>query len=130
MPEKIQKLALEYAGKALVNHPNDNSDMAEYIKNEFEKKFGPYWACFGIYELILKFENNAYFYFFFFFFIISKLVISWAVILALLKHVILAFILMIYFFYFLNIHNYIYNKNNRLQILKYNIRKNCMKVLK
>jgi hypothetical protein len=64
MPEKIQKLALEYAEKALVNHPNDNSDMAEYIKNEFEKKFGPYWACFGIYELILKFES--YFYFFFY----------------------------------------------------------------
>jgi hypothetical protein len=63
MPEKIQKLALEYAGKALVNHPNDNSDMAEYIKNEFEKKFGPYWACFGI--LILKFESYIFNFFFF-----------------------------------------------------------------
>lgn len=46
MPDKVQKLAIECAKYALLNFNDDSSSMAEYIKNEFDKRYGAFWACF------------------------------------------------------------------------------------
>lgn len=46
MPEKIQQIALDCAQKALNEFGLDRSNIAQYIKNDFDEKFGNYWACF------------------------------------------------------------------------------------
>lgn len=46
MPDKIQKMAIECARKALESfEDHEISCIAQYIKTEFENKFGTYWAC-------------------------------------------------------------------------------------
>ncbi len=47
MSDKIQKIVLECAQRAINEFDReDRSSIAQYIKNEFDEKFGNYWACF------------------------------------------------------------------------------------
>jgi hypothetical protein len=45
MPEEMQKFAIESAQNAITNHSNDRTEMARFVRNEFDNKYGKYWGC-------------------------------------------------------------------------------------
>ena len=45
MNEEMQQFALNTALYSLVKFANDRKQMAKYIKNEFDEKYGLTWGC-------------------------------------------------------------------------------------
>ena len=44
MPAEMQQHAVELAKEAMTNHPNDRTEMARFIRNQFDSKYGKFWG--------------------------------------------------------------------------------------
>ena len=45
MPQEMQEFALDCGTWAITKHPNDRTEMARYVRQAFDKKYGKFWAC-------------------------------------------------------------------------------------
>ena len=45
MSIEMQQTSIDYATMGLIKYKQNYGDMAEYIKNEFEHKYGKHWCC-------------------------------------------------------------------------------------
>ena len=45
MPEEMQTFAIECAQTSITKYSNDRTEMARYVRTEFDNKYGKYWGC-------------------------------------------------------------------------------------
>jgi len=45
MPIEMQQVSIDYGTMGVLRYKENYGDMAEYIKTEFEHKYGKHWCC-------------------------------------------------------------------------------------